>query len=103
MEKITGTEAFNKAIEKGNVIMEFSAPWCGYCRRLHPMVERIEGEIDFPIYEINCDDDEEIVKKYEVETIPNLIFFKDGKPVDSIIGYGNVGYPELKAFVEKNK
>ena len=35
---------------------------------------------------------------------PNLAKgFKDGKPVDSIIGYGNVGYPELKAFVEKNR
>ena len=38
----------------------------------------------------------------EVDTIPTLLFFRDGKPVDSIVGYGNVGYSELMEFVNKN-
>ena len=40
--------------------------------------------------------------RYEVDTIPTLLFFRDGKPVDSIVGYGNVGYSELMEFVNKN-
>ena len=46
---------------------------------------------------------EALAERYHIETIPDIVYFKDGKPVDSIIGYGNVGYPELKAFVEKNR
>ncbi len=102
IELITGVENFDKAIAKGNVIVGFTAPWCGYCRRLHPIVEKISGEIQIPIYSVNCDEDKEITARYEVDTIPNLIFFRDGKPVDSIIGFGNVGYPELMEFIKKN-
>ncbi len=103
IQMITGTANFDKALEKGDMIVGFSAPWCGYCRRLRPMVEKLSEEIDIPVYGIDCDEDEELAKRYDVETIPDLIYFKNGKPVDSIIGYGNVGYPELMAFVEKNK
>ncbi len=102
IQTITGTAKFDELISKGNVIMLFSAPWCGYCRRIRPIVEKISEEISVPIYDINCDEDQELAARYEVDTIPNLIFFRGGKPVDSIIGYGNVGYPELMEFIKKN-
>lgn len=101
MAPITGTENIDKVLTEGDVILGFSAPWCGYCRRLRPMVEKLAGEIETPIYGINVDEDEDIAKRYEVETIPTLIYFHDAKPVNRIIGYGNVGYNDLKAFVEK--
>lgn len=100
---ITGTANFDKAIEKGDVIVGFSAPWCGYCRKLRPVMEKISGEVDIPFYGINVDNDKELAERYKVETIPDVFFFHDGKPVDSIIGYGTVGYPEIKAFIEKNR
>lgn len=103
IQMITGTDTFKALLDKGDMIVGFSAPWCGYCRRLRPMIEKLSEEIDIPVYGIDCDVDEELAKLYEVETIPDLIYFHEGKPVDSIIGYGNVGYPELKAFVDKNK
>lgn len=98
---ITGTANIDKVLTEGDVILGFSAPWCGYCRRLRPMVEKLSGEIETPIYGINVDEDEEIAKRYEVETIPTLIYFHEGKPVNRIIGYGNVGFNDLKSFVEK--
>lgn len=101
MAPITGTANIDKVLTEGDVILGFSAPWCGYCRRLRPMVEKLSGEIETPIYGINVDEDEEIAKRYEVETIPTLIYFHEGKPVNRIIGYGNVGYNDLKSFVEK--
>ena len=78
IQPITGTENIDQVIAKGDVILGFSAPWCGYCRRLRPMVEKLS------------------------ETIPTLIYFHDGQPKDRIIGYGTVGYPQLKEFIEKN-
>lgn len=69
---------------------------------VRPMVEKLSEEISQPIYGLNCDVDEEITKRYEVETIPTLIYFHDGQPKDRIIGYGTVGYPQLKEFIEKN-
>ena len=110
IQMITGTENFDKALEKGDMIAGFSAPWCGrllpgggYGRRLQPMIVKLSEEIDIPIYGVNIDEDEALAERYHIETIPDIVYFKDGKPVDSIIGYGNVGYPELKAFVEKNR
>ena len=67
------------------------------------MIVKLSEEIDIPIYGVNIDEDEALAERYHIETIPDIMYFKDGKPVDSIIGYGNVGYPELKAFVEKNR
>ena len=81
IQPITGTENIDQVIAKGDVILGFSAPWCGYCRRLRPMVAKLSDE---------------------VETIPTLIYFHDGQPKDRIIGYGTVGYPQLKEFIEKN-
>ena len=74
IQPITGTENIDQVIAKGDVILGFSAPWCGYCRRLRPMVEKLSEEISQPIYGLNCDVDEEITKRYEVETIPTLIY-----------------------------
>ena len=43
---ITGTANIDKVLTEGDVILGFSAPWCGYCRRLRPMVEKLSGEIE---------------------------------------------------------
>lgn len=99
---IKGAEKVNEVISVGNVIIGVSAPWCGYCHRLRPILEKISEEIDVPIYGLNFDEDQAVAEKYEVDTIPTLLFFHDGKPVDSIVGYGNVGYSELMEFVNKN-
>lgn len=103
IQPISGIEKFDAALKEGNVIMGFTAPWCGYCRRLRPILMKIADEVDVPIYGINTDEDPELAKRYDVDTIPTLIFFKDGKLADRIIGDGSVGYPELKAFIDKNK
>lgn len=102
IQPIKGVEKVNEVISGGNVIIGVSAPWCGYCRRLRPILEKISEEIDVPIYGLNFDEDQAVAEKYEVDTIPTLLFFRDGKPVDSIVGYGNVGYSELMEFVNKN-
>lgn len=103
IQPVTGTEKFDELIQKGDCLVGFAAPWCGYCHRLRPLMEKLSGEISEPLYGVNIDVDKELAERYHVETIPDIFYFHDGKPKDSIIGNGNVGYPELKAFVEKNR
>ena len=60
------------------VLVDFWAPWCGYCRRLGPAVEQLEQEL-------NVDDAQVLAQKYEVETIPTLILFRGGQASEQLI------------------
>lgn len=102
IKSITGTEKFDSIIAEGETIVMFSAPWCGYCRKIKPVVEKISNEITTPIYIVNTDDNQELAERYSVETIPYITIFKEGKFIDGIIGYGTVGYVQLKEFFSKS-
>lgn len=102
IKEITGTQVFDEAIAKGNVVVDFGAPWCGYCRRLAPVIDKVAGEEnDITFYSINIDNDEEIAARYGIDTVPTVIFFKDGEAKDQFVGF--IGYADVKAFMDKNK
>jgi thioredoxin 1 len=70
------------------VIVDFYADWCGPCRRLAPIMEQLStqysGKIKF--CKLNVDQNQNLSAKYRIDAIPHLIVFKNGKPVDNIIG-----------------
>ena len=70
------------------VLVDFWAPWCAPCRALTPVLERIEGDLagQVVLVKVNSDENPEIVAALGVRGIPNVILFKEGRPVDSFVG-----------------
>jgi thioredoxin 1 len=62
----------------------FSAPWCGPCRMLGPMMERVNNTI--PVQKVNVDENSELAQQYNVRNIPTVVLLQDGQEVKRIIG-----------------
>ena len=79
---------FDATIAEGVTMVDFWAPWCGPCRMIAPVVEELAEDFDgkAKIVKVNTDEEQDIAVKYGVRSIPTIIFFKDGKQVDTMVG-----------------
>jgi thioredoxin 1 len=74
---------------QGVVLVDFWATWCGPCKMIAPIVEQIarENEGKVTVGKLDVDANGETALKYGVMSIPTLILFKDGQPVERLVGY----------------
>ena len=70
------------------VLVDFWSPWCGPCRQLTPVVEALAAENagSAKIVKLNIDDAPQSAQKYQVSSIPTLMIFKGGEPVERFVG-----------------
>lgn len=83
-------QTFKAEVEgQGTVLVDFWAPWCGPCKMIAPVLEELDKEIGdkLKIAKVNVDDNPDSAGRFGVMSIPTLIVFKDGQPVDKIIGF----------------
>lgn len=87
--KETTDQTFETDTAKGLSVTDFWATWCGPCRMQGPVVEKLSdelaGKVNFT--KLDVDKNQETAAKFQVMSIPTLLVKKDGKVVDTIIGY----------------
>jgi len=81
MKEINSVEEFEAFIkENDNVVIDFWAQWCGPCRQLIPLLEKIQTETNKVAFaKVNIDDNEELTERFRINSIPYLIRFENGK------------------------
>ncbi|WP_462399952.1 thioredoxin [Lacticaseibacillus pantheris] len=73
--------------ERGTVVLDLWAPWCGPCKILSPMLADLEQELDgLTVIKQNVDDDKRLAEQYHVQSIPTMIIFQDGQAVEKVTG-----------------
>ena len=90
-EAITEAWDLEELKNKEVVVVEFWAPWCGYCKRLAPVLKTVAKDID--IMQVNIDDFEELSESYRVETIPTLLVLRNGIASEPLIA------PQAKSLI----
>lgn len=103
MEQVNDTN-FEQAVLKANkpVLVDFFADWCGPCRQMLPIADELSQEMasQVKIVKLNVDEAENTAEKYEIQSIPTMILFKNGAKAAE--HHGACTKAELVAWIQSN-
>ncbi|MDV4704278.1 thioredoxin [Enterococcus faecium] len=89
MSQVITDKTFNEETDKGLVLIDFWATWCGPCRMQAPILEQLEQEYDeeeFRIAKMDVDENPETPQQFGIMSIPTLMLKKDGQVVEKAVG-----------------
>lgn len=80
---------FTSEIQKGLVLVDFWAPWCGPCKMIAPVLEELDAEMGdkVKIVKMDVDENHQVPGQFGIMSIPTMILFKDGQPLGKMVGY----------------
>jgi thioredoxin 1 len=82
-------EKLNSIIENNKaVVVKFSTSWCGPCKAMEPMIDKLSHEFNgkVAIMSIDAEDEPELAAQYRIKSVPTILYFKNGELIDKTIG-----------------
>ena len=98
MNYIKSEKEFDEVIKKDKVVIDFYAEWCGPCKMLSPILDKVSKELNLDIYKVNVDEAEDVAREYGIMSIPTVMIFEKGKMTKKNVGF--MDDAELREFVK---
>ena len=95
---------FDQSVNAGEdlVIVDFFATWCGPCKMLTPVVERMaEKHSDVHFYKVDIDEENDLASRFQIMSVPTLLYMKQGQMVNKSVGL--VSPADMEKEIEKHK
>lgn len=97
---IESVKQYDELLAKGEVLVDFFATWCGPCKMLSPVIEQVAAEHpELTVLKIDVDEVGALAQRYNVASIPTLLYVKDGEVKNQALGF--MPKPRLLAFLGK--
>lgn len=91
-------EDFNELIAKDKVLVDFNATWCGPCKMMKPVMEKIAKDKNIKVIGVDVDKHPLLAEQFKVMSIPTIYLFKDGEEIRHNIGF--MPYEELENWIK---